>query len=961
MRKLVFLLPVLLSFLNLNGQYFQTGQDPARIKWRQINTPDFQVIYPGYYEIEAQRLTYILEKVYEYGGNTLNHRPGKISVILHTQTIKSNGLVAWAPRRSELFTTPHQDIYAQDWLEQLALHEFRHVVQVDKMNSQLPSLVKLLLGEQGTALFFGAYIPWWLIEGDAVITETALSSYGRGRQPSFLMEHKARIVEKGDMSYDKAYNGSFREYIPDHYKLGYYLAGGARAHYGAALWDSVINTVGKKALIVVPFKYALTKNTGKTLPKLYKSVFDSLEFVWKNEDKRYKSIDLKEITKPEKNFTSYQYGYRVNDSTVLAYRISHSKVPAFVKISADRNVKVVCQPGAIFDGSISYRDNWIVWSEELPDARWAHSGKALLRFFNFETGETKNLKPAMKAVSPALSPDKTKVAVIETDFGNNCYLSVYQVDNGKLIEKKKSPENYMFSPVWLDNNQLMLIVLTSEGKKIARTTLLKPYFDLTVPISHLDIKHLFTAENKLFFIAGSNHKDGLYSYDPIKNEEFMVYEPRFGCDFPSVSASKSEILLSDYTSNGYRLISLPATGNWKMVTGKPDEIYPLAEKLASQERGIPDFSNPDSLKFMSKPYHKITHLFNFHSWAPIYIDSENYLFSPGISLMSQNKLGTALTTVGYKWDVNDRTGRYSARYTYKGWYPVMSFEFNTGKNKSQYKLITQTKNSFGEVIKSDTTMESFSYQNHNFYADVNIPFRFDRGKYKRFFEPLVRYSYSSNKKNSSTPKNFTEKAYQSFLYRLYYQQIIPQTYRGVYPRFGFITDLTLRHSIPLTSGMGVLKTFQGVVYLPGAFRDHGIKLYGGMQVKNPGDNFSYADLIRYPRGYSKLSTSRMSIFTVDYKFPLIYPDLSIGKYVYFKRLTVTLFSDMAYLKPFMFKNGHIAGTYKDKMNSLGAEFLGDVHFLRFYAPSQVGFRTSYVPEMNKAFFDFLFTIDFNSL
>src|SRR6056297_1344178 len=106
------------------AQYFQTGQDPASIKWRQINTENFQLIYPDYYEEQAQELAGKLEAVYNYGSYSLKHKPRKISVILHTQTVKSNGLVAWAPQRAEFYTTPHQAIYPQDWLEQLVIHEF---------------------------------------------------------------------------------------------------------------------------------------------------------------------------------------------------------------------------------------------------------------------------------------------------------------------------------------------------------------------------------------------------------------------------------------------------------------------------------------------------------------------------------------------------------------------------------------------------------------------------------------------------------------------------------------------------------------------------------------------------------------------------------------------------------------------------------------------------------------------
>ena len=173
-----------------DAQYFAVGQDPASIKWRQIQTENFQLIYPSDYEDQAQRVAHIFERVYGYSGVSLNHKPKKISVVLHTKSIKSNGFVAWSPSRVELFPTPGQEMYAQDWIEQLAIHELRHHVQIDKIESELPAIFRILLGEQAAALVVGAYLPFWFLEGDAVVSETAFSNSGRGRLPSFSMELK---------------------------------------------------------------------------------------------------------------------------------------------------------------------------------------------------------------------------------------------------------------------------------------------------------------------------------------------------------------------------------------------------------------------------------------------------------------------------------------------------------------------------------------------------------------------------------------------------------------------------------------------------------------------------------------------------------------------------------------------------------------------------------------------------
>ena len=255
-----------LFFLNMSyfavAQYYVLGDDPAGIHWKQINTTNFQIIYPSSFEIKAQRMANILEKSYLFAGKTLQHQPAKISVILHTNTVRSNGFVAWAPSRVELFTTPFQDIYAQDWLEQLAIHELRHVVQIDKIDSELPGILRIILGEQAAALAIGLYLPFWFLEGDAVATETALSHSGRGRVPSFEMELKAQSIEKGIFSYNKAYLGSYKDYIPDYYQLGYQLVAGIRSKYGPESWSTILSRVAHKPLSLNAFSAGIKQVTG---------------------------------------------------------------------------------------------------------------------------------------------------------------------------------------------------------------------------------------------------------------------------------------------------------------------------------------------------------------------------------------------------------------------------------------------------------------------------------------------------------------------------------------------------------------------------------------------------------------------------------------------------------------------------------------------------------------------------
>ncbi|MEN8116764.1 MAG: hypothetical protein ABFS16_07275 [Bacteroidota bacterium] len=961
MKKLFFLLLIIFAGMTVDAQYFQTGQDPASIKWRQINTENFQLIYPDYFELQAQKLAYTLKKVYKYGSYTLNHKPEKISVILHTQTVKSNGLVAYAPKRSEFYTTPHQAIYPQNWLEQLALHEFRHVVQIDKLNSELPKIIKILLGEQGTALVFGAYLPWWFIEGDAVVTETTLSNFGRGRFPSFLMEHKAQMVEKGRYSYDKAYNGSYQDFVPDHYKLGYHLVANSRAKYGSGLWNSVLKRVGDKPFSFTPFNKALKLKTGMNKVQLYNSVFDSLALAWQTEDKNLDLTVSKIISQQKQTYTNYRYSHWLNNSEIIVYKTALDKIPAFVKIDKNGKEETILHPGVIFAESINHRKEWIVWAEQTPDLRWSHSGRSEISLFNINNRKRLKVKPEFKAFAPAISPDMNNVAVVESDFSSNYYLSVYRVSDGKLLHRiQTSNNNYFFTPEWVNDREIVSILLTPEGKRIARFDLQSGKHKILIKKDLGEIKHLRVVGNNIYFISGYSGKNCLYVYNTETDLVHHIYEPRFGVEAPTISPNGQKAILSDYTADGFQLIEIKLKKeNLEPISDINENRYVLADQLTKHELGIPELNSTDSTVYDSKKYRKINHLFNFHSWAPAFVDIGSYDIQPGVSLMSQNKLGTAETILGYRWDVSEKTGEFYANYKYKGWFPVLDFELSSGKRASQYMLVTESKEN--DVVVTDTALQRFTWNETNFQTDIKVPLNLSRGAYYRFLQPEINYDFTFYKKDNTTPDNFFEGNFQSVAYRLYFHQLRRQSYQDVYPNFGFIIDGIYRHSPFGSENLGEIMAGQAVVYFPGVIDNHGIKAYGGAQTKHNGGMFSFSDMIRYPRGWGRTETKEMYSFAFDYKMPLFNPDWSLGSLAYIRRINASLFADYARLFGNNYDNGGIVGTFETDISSFGLELTGDMNFLRFYAPLNIGFRTSWLPEVKKVYFDFLFSIDFTSL
>ena len=174
------MLIILLLFISasLKAQFYEYGQDAGKLKWYQFHTPNFHVIYPDGIDSLARAFAGRLEYFYPHLGKPLDHQHRPMPVIVHNESSFSNGVFVWAPKRLEIFTNPDPNGYQNDWLTELALHEGRHAVQIDKLNQGFTRFLSIFGGEQVIGAMAG-FLPYWYLEGDAVDAETRLSNSGR--------------------------------------------------------------------------------------------------------------------------------------------------------------------------------------------------------------------------------------------------------------------------------------------------------------------------------------------------------------------------------------------------------------------------------------------------------------------------------------------------------------------------------------------------------------------------------------------------------------------------------------------------------------------------------------------------------------------------------------------------------------------------------------------------------------
>ncbi|MBA4322294.1 MAG: hypothetical protein C0408_05690, partial [Odoribacter sp.] len=262
-RLILFIL--LFSFCpRILAQYYETGQDPSSVKWLQIKTNRFTVLYPESYGVEGVKFAKSLDDSFTKLSSLYSVKKFKIPVIIHNYTTFSNGYVAWAPKRMEIYPTPEQNGIPLDAAEQLTTHELTHVLQMVSLNRGFTRVMSVLSGEQFTGVI-SALLPLWFMEGDAVFAESLLSHSGRGKTPSFQKQLKAVLLETPRMySYDKILAGSFKSFTPDHYQYGYQMVAWSFAKYGPQLWNKTLEYTAKNPFTIVPVNVSLYKNAGLT-------------------------------------------------------------------------------------------------------------------------------------------------------------------------------------------------------------------------------------------------------------------------------------------------------------------------------------------------------------------------------------------------------------------------------------------------------------------------------------------------------------------------------------------------------------------------------------------------------------------------------------------------------------------------------------------------------------------------
>ncbi len=943
MRILKYLLLILTTLLSkpVSAQFYVTGDDPGKAKWFSIETDNFKVIYPEGADSLAKTYAGKIEKfripVSLSSGYVSGEGKGiKLPVVIHAYN-GANGSVAWAPKRMDLFSIPSAyNPEPMPWSTMLSVHESRHVTQMQFGLTKALKPGNWIFGEMWNILASLLYPGLSTMEGDAVITETAWTPSGRGRTADFLNYYW--------VAFD---HGDFRKWIdwrfvsqkknaPDYYSLGYLTLGGFRYLYDCPEYMSEgYHLAARKPHNLGAFYTTTKKLTGKKFDEAFMEVCDTMYTLWKADAEARKPYIVSEPVTPEtRMYTDYTENLIVG-SDIYAIKKGHVNVPTLVRIdSTGKEHRISTFAYQASRPQWSDELNRIYWSETKTDARWILETESIIRFMTENSGRKHTLRGDGLLHNP--SPSGGKVAAVRYKIGGRSYLDIIDGSTGMKMDSFAAPDSLqLVETAWIgsdvyatavsDNGYGIYLIATDENHDAAWQTVISPQ-----PVM---IKDFNSYGNELMFTCDRTGVNELYHFNPSDGKLTQKTSTRYGSEDFRYSEDGKWLYYSSQTMNGMRIFRTHADSLMDRTADFTQLYkYPIAEKVTAQEKALAKSRGIEEKTVIRisepKRYRKLPHMFNVHSWAPVYVNVDNIMSmafdqiwqaaSLGATGIMQNRLSTMTGEFGYsahKDPYNKSKWRHSghARLTYSGFYPILEAKIDINDRAArQYST-------YAYMITDD--MASWEVSSRELAApyiegrfSAYIPFRFSSGGWFKGITPMVSYRIGNDMFNTniaimgmedhvsqgSYEEAMTEsrnpvfigvkKGRNSFRHSLtgslsaYAMQNTANS--AAYPRWGIGMEIGATENIESRNIMSPMGYAYVYGYVPGIMREQGLKLSAMSQVKlDRRSVFGQAIVSVMPRGLNSnaMLTSWLSVrnpiitkVSADYAIPIYIGDWSIG-------------------------------------------------------------------------------------
>ena len=896
--------------LPLRAQFYGVGTDAGGLKWYSVETANYKVIYPAGTDSLARVMATRLEQARIPVGGTIGFVPNqfyrrKMPVVMHTRTGYNNGMVTWIPRRLEIFAV--YDAYDPSPLnayKELAVHESRHIAQMQFGRDTCFRAFNFLFGELASGAVSAVYGGPTFFEGDAVTAETALTGSGRGRTADFLEYIRASFDEGDFRNYWRWRFGSNRLFTPDQYRVGYISVAGMRAFYDAPDFSARFykHIHDHHGWSIYPFEKTVRSISGKDFRSTFAAISDTLGRIWSAEaDSRAPYTPACQLTATEKNFTAYT-GTVYADGALYSVRSGMADAHTLVKIDRKGHVTRI-GPFASSTSRLRYdpEGGRIWWSEYRRDPRWALQATSVIRYMGPDC-KYRDFAAGSRLYNPA--PHGTRLSATEYPEDGSSAIVVFDSGSGERLSSRRSPDGMQFVESAWAGDELYVSAIVDEGMGIWRLEGLEE----VLPPQPVKIKQLTGQGGLLHFVSDRSGADEVYSLDPRDASLVQLTSSRIGS---SEYAFGGDTLYVSRLRRDGRMIYASAVDSLRgtPVRWTDRHRYPMAEELSAGEPE-PIVESPMQVSDPVR-YSKLGHLVNVHSWLPVWADYdrlgsisfENITTSAnlGATAFFQNVLGTFSGYAGVSLLDADAGFRPAAHldFVWEGWYPVIEARLDVNDYERRgYQYLRLTKEDGSKYIKA----KAFPIGGPSVSGSVStyLPLHFNSGGWLRGVIPELSWSFSSDLLARAIVSVDSEDDVHGLLapagirgrltagLRTY--TMLPTADAAIYPRLGIGLNLgyTTRPGLTAFYGDKIYAHVYG--YLPGFTPTQGLKAAVVAQRELGSPKFGEAYVSSLPRGFHSKAVSSLAVkyptqvkVSLDYGIPFASVDWAgLSPWVYLR-------------------------------------------------------------------------------
>lgn len=910
------LLSGLVSAERIAAQYYSWGVDSPQHRWRQMKSDNYRVVYPDTAENIASRMMFYLDIVKDDVSYGYRHPAMSIPFVVHPENFNSNGLVMWMPRRVEFLSTPTTNSYATPWLKQLIAHEYRHAVQYNNLNRGVFKAFSYILGQQSSTISL-LVMPLWIMEGDAVMTETEMTTFGRGMQPSFTLTYRAYGDVAGAYdNIDKWFCGSYNDYIPDHYQLGYLMSRHTYNRFGRCIGDDIAEITTRRPYMVFSTQRTIKALYGITDTQLFRETFNTLSEYWSTLPTTQTTTYIP-VAEP-KSHTIYSHPQVTYDGDIILLKEDLDRPTAFVRIDSLGVEHHIAYTGYISTRPALSKTGRIWWTEYRRSPLFDQEVNSTLCYMDLADERPRYRSDLRNALYPTPTEGHGLAWVEYTPDG--IYSIVTEGTTEFDIDTRTALPcgSEIHGLAWDDTTKALYAIITDdEGMHIARVV--RGGTEQVTRPSYSTISDLRAAGGKLYFGSIASGIDELHYYDIAEDKEYRISQSRYG-SFSPTPYDDNRVVATSYDRRGY----LPV---WQDMTNRTEVTYtPLPEKRLLPEGREWNVVNLDTVRFTDTDYERIAqqtppkhfskfgHMFNIHSWAPAsydpyeIIEESSIAFNFGGTIMSQNILSTTEGFLTYGW--NGQEGSvWKGLVRYYGLGVNLWVRGTYGGQQTLYGVKMWDPVNREEVYPEEPKRGRY----YSAQVGATLPILLQRGYHTRQLALSTVWSLSNGMTANVGRLSFKNGVFgniqkigysegvQQLTVAATFQDYVRQAHRDFLPPYGFVAQGSYTLN-PTSEAMGHLVVGYTKLYTRGFYPHHSFSIeasyqntFGGFQSKDVLSDLSFKSTRLLPRGFSSYEiTNKHYVATaLNYHMPIWYPEAGVRGIVYFKRVRLNTGLDLA--------------------------------------------------------------------